>query len=242
VTFSIFRAPAFPTSCMQAPKQSRHPERSASQIYRVTKGFVARSRRISAVLIYPCCSELFDHRTRQQDLGMRLSFFAQPPAFELFFPGDGFANIVVAFKVEQALAATGRSETFPRALVMLDDTEIQVAGIAQCKACLYGCRGCRSRRRTSKMLASSLVLDSGEKPCRGPAVEKLRAAWVSEAPPRFLRLRSGQALRLRAQSLLPRDQSVKRSAQDDDSVWGLASSWLEMQEHERRRKKSQLSG
>jgi hypothetical protein len=101
------------------------------------------------------------------------------PAFELFFPGDGFANIFVAFKVEQALAATRGSETFPRALVMLHDTEIQVAGIAQCKACCYGCRERRSRCRTSKMLVSSLVLDPGEKPCRGPALEKLRAAWIS---------------------------------------------------------------
>jgi hypothetical protein len=40
VTFSsFFRAPAFPTSCLQAPKQSRHPERSASQIDRAAKGF-----------------------------------------------------------------------------------------------------------------------------------------------------------------------------------------------------------
>jgi hypothetical protein len=29
-----------------------------------------------------------------------------PPAFELFFPSDGFANVFVAFKVEQALAAS----------------------------------------------------------------------------------------------------------------------------------------
>ena len=36
-----------------------------------------------------------------------------PPAFELFFPSDGFANVFITFKVEQALAAIGRSETFP---------------------------------------------------------------------------------------------------------------------------------
>jgi hypothetical protein len=28
-----------------------------------------------------------------------------PPAFELFFPSNGCANVFVAFKVEQALAA-----------------------------------------------------------------------------------------------------------------------------------------
>jgi hypothetical protein len=41
-----------------------------------------------------------------------------PPAFELFFPSDGYANVFVAFKVEQTLATIGRSETFPRALLM----------------------------------------------------------------------------------------------------------------------------
>ena len=35
------------------------------------------------------------------------------PAFELFFPSDGFANVFITLKVEQALAAIGRSETFP---------------------------------------------------------------------------------------------------------------------------------
>ena len=47
-----------------------------------------------------------------------------PPAFELFFPSDGCANVFVAFKVEQALAAIGRSETFQRALLMLHDAQI----------------------------------------------------------------------------------------------------------------------
>jgi len=36
-----------------------------------------------------------------------------PPAFELFFPSDSFANVFITLKVEQALAAIGRSETFP---------------------------------------------------------------------------------------------------------------------------------
>jgi hypothetical protein len=64
---------------------------------------------------------------------MRLSFFARRPASELFFPSDDCANIFVAFKVERALAAIGRSEVFPRALLMLHDTEIQVAGNANVK-------------------------------------------------------------------------------------------------------------
>jgi len=33
------------------------------------------------------------------------------PAFELFFLSDGCANVFVTLKVEQALAAVGRSET-----------------------------------------------------------------------------------------------------------------------------------
>ena len=43
---------------MQAPKQSRHPERSASQIYRITEGFMARSRRTPAIFIGRCFWEL----------------------------------------------------------------------------------------------------------------------------------------------------------------------------------------
>jgi hypothetical protein len=86
---------------------------------------------------------------------MRLSFFAQPTAFELFVPGDGFANIFVAFKVEQALAATGRSETFPRALVMLHDTEIQVAGNANVKRACMAAENVDLGAGYSKMPASS---------------------------------------------------------------------------------------
>jgi hypothetical protein len=33
-----------------------------------------------------------------------------PPAFELFFPSDGYANVFLTLKVEQALAAIGRSD------------------------------------------------------------------------------------------------------------------------------------
>jgi hypothetical protein len=39
-----------------------------------------------------------------------------------------------------------------------------------------------------------------------------------EGSPGFPRLRSGQALRLRATSAVSRDPSVRRSAQDDDFV------------------------
>jgi hypothetical protein len=42
---------------------NRHPERSASQIYRVTQCSAARSRRTPAVLIVPMVFEPFDHRS-----------------------------------------------------------------------------------------------------------------------------------------------------------------------------------
>ena len=78
-----------------------------------------------------------------------------PPAFELFFPGDGCANIVVAFKVEQALATIGRSETFPRALLMLHDTEKQVAGDANVKRARMAAENVDVGAGPSKMLANS---------------------------------------------------------------------------------------
>jgi hypothetical protein len=53
-----------------------------------------------------------------------------PPAFELFFPSDGVADAFIAFIVEQALAPIFRSETFERALFMLHNSQIQVAGDA----------------------------------------------------------------------------------------------------------------
>ena len=61
--------------------QSRHPERSASQIYRVTQRSVARSRRTPAVLVLPmllgvfrppkpenriCCSQVLGPRPQEK--------------------------------------------------------------------------------------------------------------------------------------------------------------------------------
>jgi hypothetical protein len=46
----------------QSPPERRHPERSASQIYRTIDGFMARSRRTPAVLDGRCSSELSGHR------------------------------------------------------------------------------------------------------------------------------------------------------------------------------------
>src|ERR1700753_1521534 len=56
--------------------QNRHPERSASQMDRVTQRLwrgveepvLSVAEGTPAMLNYPCCSELFNHRSRQQDL------------------------------------------------------------------------------------------------------------------------------------------------------------------------------
>ena len=48
--------------------QNRHPERSASQLDRVTQHLWRGVEGPRRCLIYPCCSELFDHRRRQLDL------------------------------------------------------------------------------------------------------------------------------------------------------------------------------
>ena len=62
VTFSIFSRFVHRPDVFQSPPKRRHPERSASQIYRITEGFVARSRRTSAMLVGRCSSELSGHR------------------------------------------------------------------------------------------------------------------------------------------------------------------------------------
>jgi hypothetical protein len=62
VTFSIFRVFCIQRDVFQSPPETRHPERSASQIYRITEGFMARSRRTPAMLVGRCSSELSGHR------------------------------------------------------------------------------------------------------------------------------------------------------------------------------------
>jgi hypothetical protein len=71
------------------------------------------------------------------DRANEVELFFAPPAFELFFPSDGVADVLVAFKVEQALTPLFRSETFERALFMLHNSLIQIAGDADVKrACI----------------------------------------------------------------------------------------------------------
>jgi hypothetical protein len=102
------------------------------------------------------------------------------PAFELFFPSDGFANVFITLKVEQALAAIGRSETFPRALLMLHDAQIQVAGDANVKRACMAAENVDVAAGDDKMLAV-LVLGPRERPwpvrqARASVVEKVRTA------------------------------------------------------------------
>ena len=40
-------------------------------------------------------------------------------------------------------------KSFPRTLLMLHDTVIEVAGNAKCKACLYGCPECLEKRTSA---------------------------------------------------------------------------------------------
>jgi hypothetical protein len=123
-------------------------------------------------IFHPRVCELFELGI---DRAPEVELLCAPSAFELFFPGDGCANIFVAFKLEQALAAIGRSETFPCALLMLHDTEIQVAGNANVKRACMAAENGDVGARHSKMPASSWFSAAG-KTVPGPVVEKLRAA------------------------------------------------------------------
>jgi hypothetical protein len=78
-----------------------------------------------------------------------------PPAFELFFPSDGVADLFVALIVEQALASIFCSETFERALFMLHNSPIQVAGYANVKRACIAAENVDVATAHSKMLASS---------------------------------------------------------------------------------------
>ena len=93
--------------------------------------------------IFSCAVIIFHPQVcaRSFELGIdganEVELLFAPPAFALFFPSDGFANVLITLKVEQALAAIVRSEPFPRALLMLHDAQIQVAGDANVKrACM----------------------------------------------------------------------------------------------------------
>src|SRR5580698_6511183 len=85
-----------------------------------------------------------------------------PPAFELFFPGDGVGNFFVAFKVEQPLAPIFRCETFELALFMLHNSQIQVAGDADVQRAGIAAENVDVATGHSKMLASSRFSAAGK--------------------------------------------------------------------------------
>jgi hypothetical protein len=86
----------------------------------------------------------------------------------------------ITLKVERALAAMGRSETLPRALLMLHDAQIQVAGDAYVKRACMAAENVDVAAGDGKMLAV-LVLGPRERPwrvrpVRASVVERLRTA------------------------------------------------------------------
>jgi hypothetical protein len=58
--------------CFSELPQNRHPERSASQIYRKQKGFKARSRRTPAMLVGRCSWELSGRKLHRKIKGHKL--------------------------------------------------------------------------------------------------------------------------------------------------------------------------
>jgi hypothetical protein len=66
MTISIFRVSTYPNQLCLTPTQTRHPERSASQIYCTTKGSMARSRRTPAMLPGRCSRELSSRKLQRK--------------------------------------------------------------------------------------------------------------------------------------------------------------------------------
>jgi hypothetical protein len=112
------------------------------------------------------------------DRANEVELLLAPPAFELVFQSDGWANVFLAFKVEQALAAIGRSETFQRAFLMLHDAQIQVAGNADVKRAWMAAENINVAAGHRKMLASSWLSAPG-KDRGGPARYGLR--WLKSS-------------------------------------------------------------
>jgi hypothetical protein len=123
--------------------------------------------------IFSCTAIIFHPQVCAKSLNSGLianevELLFAPSAFELFFPSDGCANVVVTLEVEQALAAIVRSGTFKRALLMLHDTQIQVARDANVKRACMAAENEDVSAGHSEMLAV-LVLGPGEGPWRGPS-------------------------------------------------------------------------
>ena len=94
---------------------------------------------------------------------MRLSFFSRRQPLSCFSRAMAVRMSSVTLKVEQALAAIVRSETFPRALLMLHKAQIQVAGDANVKRACMAAENVDVAAGHSRMLAV-LVLSPRERP------------------------------------------------------------------------------
>src|SRR5271156_1933010 len=138
--------------------QNRHPERSASQIDRVTQRLWRGVEGPGRCLFSPCCSELFNHRAAPG--GPRYGFF----------PGDE----------NQELASTWGWKMIVPVTIKCVSQQILLPGF------------------------------SGRK-----------------APSSMGKISIAEVLRLRATSAVSRDQSVRRSAQDDDFVGVLTKNILD---------------
>jgi hypothetical protein len=99
---------------------------------------------------------------------------------------------------------------------MLRDAQIQVAGDPNVKSAYVAAEKVDGATGHSKMpafLVSAPGKDCGASAMNGLVVEKPGAAWVKQAP--------SESFDCAPLSAVSRDESVRRSAQDDGFVWGL---------------------
>jgi hypothetical protein len=125
----------------------------------------------AVIIFHPqVCARVFE---LEIDRAHEVELLFASPAFELFFPSDDC--VFLTLKVEQALAAIGRSETFQLALLVSHDTQIQLAGDANVK------RACMAAENVDVAAGHSkavLVLGPRERPWR---VRQVRASVVEKA-------------------------------------------------------------
>jgi hypothetical protein len=104
---------------------------------------------------------------------------------------------------------------------MLLSAKIQVVGDAKLKRACMAAQDvdvAAVHSKTLPFLLSAPGKTVAVRQVRASVLERVPTAWVGQVALGFLRLRSGQALRLRAPSAVSCDESVRRFAQDDDFV------------------------
>jgi hypothetical protein len=123
VSFSIFRIFQHPPpDVLQPPWQSRHPERSASHIFRITEGLMARSRRTSAMLVSRCSSGLSGHKLQgdQKVTGSectRISYFtALTGATYVVLPKENHMQLTEAATLDRKSTERSGVERFAGSL------------------------------------------------------------------------------------------------------------------------------